>query len=45
MNISVGNIGIYIAIVVLSICIVLMVVHGPNIELGLIGALSVARLT
>lgn len=45
MTISTGNIGQIIAIVVLIVCIVLMAMRGPSVELGLIGALAIARLT
>jgi hypothetical protein len=44
MTIPTG-LGQVIAIIVLVLCIVLAVVRGPNVELGLIGALAVARLT
>jgi hypothetical protein len=39
------SIGGVIAIVVLVLAVVLSVVRGPTVELGLIGALAVARLT
>lgn len=46
MNISTGNIGQIIAIVVLIVCIVLMATgRAFDVTLGLIGALAIARLT
>lgn len=45
MTITNPGIGQLIAIVVLVLCVVLAVVKGPAVELGLIGALAVARLT
>lgn len=39
-----GTIGWVIALVVLVLTIVLAVVRGPDITLGLLGALAVARL-
>lgn len=44
MTIPTG-LGSILAIIVLVLCIVLSVVRGPNVELGLIGTLAVARLT
>ena len=45
MNFPPLSVGGVIAIVVLVLCVVLMVIRGPTVELGLIGALAVARLT
>lgn len=39
-----GSIGWIIALIVLVLCVVLVVVRGPDVTLGLIGALAVARL-
>lgn len=39
-----GVIGWTIALIVLVLCVVLAVVRGPDVTLGLIGALAVARL-
>lgn len=36
------SLGWLVALVVLVICIVLMVVHGPTIDVGLIAALAAA---
>jgi len=40
-----SGLGAVIAIIVLVLCVVLAVVQGPSVDLGLIGALAVARLT
>lgn len=40
-----GALGAIIAIIVIVLAVVLMVVRGPSVELGLIAALGVARLT
>lgn len=39
-----GTIGWIIALIVLVLVVVLAVVRGPDVTLGLIGALAVARL-
>ena len=44
MTIPTG-LGSILAIIVLVLCVVLAVVQGPTVTLGLIGALSIARLT
>ena len=44
MNFPPLSVGGVIAIVVLVLCVVLMVIRGATVELGLIGALAVARL-